>query len=379
MPNKIALHVNRKRTILTGIFALLLYGANAQALEEIIDTKTVTTVTKEEDLVQVADNVVILFDSSSSTGEVYKNSGMTKLQATKKLLQQRASAFPDAFPNLNIGLYSYTPEAQFMPNMKGYKTFYPMQVFKKEKFLKAVNELPEKASGATLLQNALGHLDKLLGTLSGHTVVILFTDGNYSKSSTMEKPVVLARELAKKHDVSFQLVSTTDMAHQAKILDAVASINASSRVYPLEFLLDRPEVYTGSIFVIEESYIVSAENRDEVVGFKLDNIQFDFDNFELSIDSTKELDAAGDLLKNNPDSYVVLAGFTDSRGSDEYNLGLSHRRVEAVGNYLANKFQIDKSRVLLFWYGEKSPIASNDTQEGRSKNRRVLGFISGVN
>jgi OOP family OmpA-OmpF porin len=373
--------MKRKPSFLVVIIALLVFGANVQptmALEEIVETETVVNVSMTEEMVQLADNVVILFDSSSSTGELYKDSGLTKLQVAKKLLYQRASAFPDVFPELKVGLYSFTPAASLVPNLKGYEVFYEMQPFNKSTFLQAVNNLPEKASGATLIQNALIRLDGLLEKLTGRTVVFLFTDGNYSKASTASKPIVLAQNLAKKHKVNFQLISTAGSEKQERIIEAVASINESSRVFSLDALLDRPQVYTGAIFVLEESYIIAAENRDEVVGFKLDHILFDFESSDVKVEFTDELKAVGEVLKNNPDSYLVLAGFTDSQGSAEYNLGLSHRRVEAVGKYLAEKFHIDQSRISLFWYGEASPVASNDTVEGRSKNRRVLGFIAGV-
>ena len=60
-----------------------------------------------------------------------------------------------------------------------------------------------------------------------------------------------------------------------------------------------------------------------------------------------------------------MAGHTDNKGSEEYNLSLSHQRVEAVADYLAKEFNIDSSRIATFWYKEAAPVASNDTEEGR--------------
>ena len=91
------------------------------------------------------------------------------------------------------------------------------------------------------------------------------------------------------------------------------------------------------------------------------------------------MNTVGEILQQNPNSYIVLAGHTDNKGPEEYNLGLSHQRVAVVGAYLAEKFQIDLSRIEMFWYGEAAPVASNDTAEGRQQNRRVVGFIAGVN
>lgn len=367
---------------ITAFFVLFLISSNfqhAQALQEVVRTDTVTTVFKTEEMVRIADNVVILFDSSSSMDEEYHDSGMTRLQVAKKMLHERVSRFPDVFPELNVGLYTYTPPASFVPNIKGYEVFYKMQPFNKAEFLSAVNSLPDKASGPTLLHNALRNLDKLLAKLSGRTVVFLFTDGDYNKSGAGKKPVAIAQALGQKYDVSFQIISTTDLEKNFKIMEAVASINASSRVYPMEVLLNHPESYTGAIFVIEESYIVEAETSEEVVGLKLDQIQFGSEGVGIPIKYKDDLMAAGKFLKSNPDSYIVLAGFTDNRGAEEYNRLLSKRRVTNVADYLTRAFKIDKRRVIRFWYGEAAPVADNNTAAGRQKNRRVICFISGLN
>jgi OOP family OmpA-OmpF porin len=369
------------RSVMAIFLAVFLIGGlvqESQAVEPITTSDVVKNVYKVENLVRIADNVIVLFDSSGSMGEPYGNSGMTKLQAAKRLLKQRTDAFPGDYSDLNVGLYSYTPPVNTVANDAN-SVFYKVQPFNKAAFQEAVDKLPNEASGPTLMVSGMRRLAKVMENLSGRTVVFMFTDGSHSDDGASESPLELAKQIAKKHDIDFQLISTTDIETNFKLMQAVASINEASRVHSFESLLDRPEVFMGSVFALEESYVITATTRDKIVGFKLDQIEFGFDKSDIEIEFTMELDTVGEILNQNPDSYIVLAGHTDNIGAEEYNLALSHQRVEAVANYLAKEFQIDLSRVSMFWYGETAPIASNDTEEGRQKNRRVVGFISGIN
>ncbi|MCK4507040.1 MAG: OmpA family protein [Desulfuromonadales bacterium] len=373
--------VRRKMTVMIALFTMFLFGGlvqEGQAVEAVTKTNIVKTVYKVENLVRIADNVVILFDSSGSMGKTFDDSGVTKLQAAKKIVMQRAASFPDVFPELKVGLYSYTPPAKAVPGVDT-SVLYKLQPFNKAGFLKAAEQLPDEASGPTLMVNAMRKLGSLLDELSGRTVVFLFTDGTHSDAGASEGPLVLAQKIAKSHDVDFQIISTTTVKKQIKLMETVASINEASRVHTFENLLSRPEIFTGSVFALEESYVVTAEAQNEIVGFKLDHVLFGFNKSEVKVEFTDELNTVGEILQKNPDSYIVLAGHTDSAGDEEYNLALSHQRVEAVGAYLAEKFHIDSNRISLFWYGEAAPAVSNDTAEGRQQNRRVVGFIAGVN
>jgi len=347
----------------------------SQALEAVVSTKIVKKIDKIETLKRVADNVIILFDSSGSMGEPFGDSGMSKLDAAKTILKQRAELLPDSYPDLNVGLYSYTPSNKEDPKT----VFYKMQPFKKAEFQMAVDELPKEASGPTLMVAAMRKLGKGLEGLTGHTVVFLFTDGTHSDKGATDSPLTLARKIASKYDVNFQVISTTDDKTKVALMEAVASLNEKSRVQPFEDMIERPEIFTGAVFALEETFVVSAETQKEVVGFKLDNIKFGFDKADIEIEFDAELDTVGQVLQTNPNSYVVLAGHTDNVGSEDYNLALSHKRVEAVANYLSKKFKIDSSRIETFWYGSAAPVASNDTEADRKKNRRVVGFIAGVN
>lgn len=76
------------------------------------------------------------------------------------------------------------------------------------------------------------------------------------------------------------------------------------------------------------------------------------------------------VFKEYADTNIKIYGFTDSKGSDDYNLNLSSQRATAVKNYLATKGLVS-SRFTVVGMGEAEPIATNDTDAGRSLNRRV--------
>jgi len=84
----------------------------------------------------------------------------------------------------------------------------------------------------------------------------------------------------------------------------------------------------------------------------------------------KQLDELATKFKSMNTEVIIAVGHTDSIGSDKYNQKLSVRRAEAVKAYLVSK-GIDSKRIYTEGKGEKQPIASNKTKEGRAKNRRV--------
>lgn len=103
---------------------------------------------------------------------------------------------------------------------------------------------------------------------------------------------------------------------------------------------------------------------------QLQGVHFDFDKATLRPESLTVLDEDVAALSKWGDVKVEVAGHTDSKGSDAYNLNLSQRRAEAVRNYLIGK-GIAAERLTAKGYGESQPVADNATDEGRAKNRRV--------
>ncbi|WP_426477591.1 OmpA family protein [Chryseobacterium sp. CBSDS_008] len=99
-------------------------------------------------------------------------------------------------------------------------------------------------------------------------------------------------------------------------------------------------------------------------------VNFAFDSSNLTSVAQTNLDKLSEVLVNNPDTNINIYGYTDSKGADAYNLKLSQRRADAVKSYLVGK-GIASSRMVTKGEGEAMPVASNDTDEGRAKNRRV--------
>ncbi|AEX24924.1 OmpA family protein [Vibrio sp. EJY3] len=95
---------------------------------------------------------------------------------------------------------------------------------------------------------------------------------------------------------------------------------------------------------------------------------FDFDSSELTANA--ELASLAEQLTQYPEDKVRIVGHTDSAGPEAYNQRLSERRAQSVANYLEQQ-GVDRTRLTVSGAGESSPVASNETAEGRAQNRRV--------
>ena len=100
-------------------------------------------------------------------------------------------------------------------------------------------------------------------------------------------------------------------------------------------------------------------------------IYFDFNQTDVKPESDPALEQIAKLLKDNPTLKLLVVGHTDNVGSFSFNMDLSQRRAAAVVNALAARFGISKDRLTPVGTSFASPVASNKTEDGRAKNRRV--------
>jgi outer membrane protein OmpA-like peptidoglycan-associated protein len=111
---------------------------------------------------------------------------------------------------------------------------------------------------------------------------------------------------------------------------------------------------------------LAEEKRVDVYG-----IYFDFNSDRIRPESEPVLEEIAGVLGRNPDWTLGIRGHTDNVGGDAYNLELSRRRTEAVRKVLVERFGISAERLTTAGYGAAAPKDTNDTPEGRARNRRV--------
>lgn len=109
---------------------------------------------------------------------------------------------------------------------------------------------------------------------------------------------------------------------------------------------------------------------DELILRMPAGITFAIDSYALQPGVEGTLNEVARTLSSYNQTYIDVLGHTDSTGSDAYNQALSERRAQSVADYLASR-GVARARMGIRGYGESQPIASNDTEAGRSQNRRV--------
>jgi len=359
-------------TLLMVFFAVATLGSTQAAevkTEEVVTGVDVVIVDK---FIRTADNFIIMYDASGSMARPYEDTGMSMIDAAEKALKEKNALLPDL--GFNAGLYLYTP----------WQVFYEMQPYDKEKFAAAIDSLPNTETAGTFkgqptpLVEGLEKLDPILSKVSGRTVVFLFSDGSYKMPVSKKRPLEVVQALSAKHDVFFYVLSTADQDKNVQMLKSLVAVNPRSRVIPFNWLLGHPYRTTGALYTVKSIAFVTPKTETQVTAIKIQNITFDIDEPNIRPDDHERLKKLGEFLKANPATDVLLEGFTDSTGSEDYNLHLSRRRAFRVAQYLMENFDIPRERIVVQWYGMINPIADNDTPQGRAQNRRVEVEVVGL-
>ncbi|MGA3282392.1 MAG: OmpA family protein [Smithella sp.] len=170
-----------------------------------------------------------------------------------------------------------------------------------------------------------------------------------------------------------------DLVIDQRISDGPASTKVAARPGDLS-ALDRDQR-------IDDTAKASDSKKDKVSKidkFKQENlalassIEFEFAKHFVREQYHDGLKKVADSMKENPRAKAILKGHTDNIGTKAYNMRLSKVRANSVKLYMVKEFGIKRARIAAFGYGFSKPVADNNTEEGRQKNRRVEIFIKGT-
>ncbi len=125
------------------------------------------------------------------------------------------------------------------------------------------------------------------------------------------------------------------------------------------YLIDRP-------FLLD----IGLQPIKKGASIRLENVFFETDAYQLAPESKAELNELVTFLKNYPDVRILLEGHTDNTGNEAYNIELSTNRARSVYNYLTGQ-GIESGRLEYKGFGFSRPVESNETPEGRARNRRT--------
>ena len=231
-----------------------------------------------------------------------------------------------------------------------------------------------------------------LKEIDGATSLIVMSDGLNVDRNAM----VAARDLKKKYGDSLCIYTillgddpegASNLASLAKLgqcgFDTRADdINSQSAM--TDFV---EKVFFAKVSPVEMKPVTTAPvdlkklpkllPQDKTVSIEL-KVEFDFNKSDIRPEFHNEIKKVTDFMTTYPFTDALLEGHTDSIGTHEYNDKLSLRRVTSVRQYLIDKFGIAGERLSVRGAGEREPVASNDTAEGRQRNRRVVAVIKAV-
>jgi OOP family OmpA-OmpF porin len=348
------------------------------------------------------DNFVILLDTSFSMREPKTGFwGQSKFDFAKEIARNMNRTIPDI--KLNAGLRIFGQDTGFS---KGGNTnlVYGLKRYSEPELENVIAEIT-KTGWTSPMFTAVNASDKELTALKGKTAFILLSDGKCDNKKPVKAAkalkeklgdalciypimmgdhpdgVYIMEEIAKTCGCGF-FVKAEEVAAPDSMADFVTRVflKKGKEIKPKDSDGDGvPDSYdkcpnTPKRIIVDEVGCPLFEPKDAEVTEKgtwiFNDILFDSNKWDIKPEMFSTLDKLAGILKNNPTLVMVIEGHTNTIGTQAHNIALSQNRAESVKNYLISK-GVERERLTAVGYGFDRPMTSNDTDQGRARNRRV--------
>ncbi len=327
----------------------------------------------ENSYIKKVDNFIIILDTSASMSEVCN--GRAKLE----LALHTALCLNNTIPAIELaaGLRTFG-------NPVYTSLCYGMTSYSGSAFSDALNSV-KLAVGVSPLEFAIDELEKDLQGIQGRTAVIIISDG---KNMEVE-PVLAAKQIKRLlgDRICIYTILAGNDPNGKSVLDQIAqagdcgfSINADSLVSGPAMADFVKNVFLDEVSDTDKDGVNDLQDecrntpRGAVVNengcWVIEDVLFDFDRFDIKPEGYPVLNEVARVMQLNPSLNILINGHTDIIGSERYNDKLSINRARAGLKYLAGK-GIEPERIFIKGFGCSKPKVTENTEAGRSRNRRI--------
>ena len=331
------------------------------------------------------DSFYVILDKSGSMAEPYK--GETKFAGARTIAERMALYAPDR--QLNAGLRTFG-ENYF--DFNNTTMAYGVTRFLREDYIKTVRGLGSPM-GNSALHSAIKAAGEDLKTVAGRIALIIISDGTGMGEAEVSAAAELKRQFGPRLCIFTVQIGNDEGG--GKLLQRLAGAGQCGTALKGDALEGEtelkgfwvkalPEVKKAEpapVVKIEEKRPApearphKAEPAPKKVspprGALVLQVLFSSGSSVIKRAYFHDIKKVADFMKEYPDVKVVIEGHTDSAGNFSANMKLSQQRAEKVMKQLIGKYGIDPARIRAVGYGPKRPVASNATEKGREKNRRV--------
>ena len=364
-----------------------------------------------EGYVQKVDSFIIVLDSSSSMGTIYKDEvaeRYSRFMIAKDIVSRMNNTIPEMVIQGTLQRFGYG----FAARGKLTEAVYGPTAYSTSDLEYALQTIitPGGHSPAGL---AIGATSEIVGSTKGKNAVIVISDGEKLKDDPLMKVKTLKNQFggrtclytiwvgSKTKSKAFMEEIAAEMGCGFSVTadDIATSEGMEDFVRKVFFAVDSdgdgvpddedecpdtpPGIQVDAVGcagdsdgdgVTDDIDVCLGTPKGAIVDHRgcwvVKGVKFDYKKWDVKPQFNTNLDNIINVLKNTPDLNIRVEGHTDNIGSKKYNLDLSEKRAEAIKAYLVEK-GIDQSRITSVGLGFSKPRAGNDTKEGRALNRRA--------